>query len=189
VAVVPDIAHASLRSQPLALAYRFLRDLDALLTEESASCRNQFRRIDLWSGRLEQDGLQRQARRIIKFASERLAQSVDNLIRIDSTAGADHVDQRVAVDQRTRKGADVRNLLFSSQYGNPEIDEANVAQRMLNRIDFVVARPDSIELRWIGREKSGGDFVSDAGMPVVAAVPDAEYIAAPGRQHAIRLAI
>ena len=68
-----------------------------------------------------------QTRRIAEFASERLAQSVDNLIRIDPSANADHVDQRVAVDQCTREGADVRNLLFPSQHGNPEIDEAGVA--------------------------------------------------------------
>jgi len=48
---------------------------------------------------------------------------------------------------------------------------------------------DPIELRRIGWEKLGADFVSDAAMPVVAAVPDAEYIAAAGRQHAIRLAV
>ena len=41
------------------------------------------RRAGLWLGRLEQDGPQRQARRIAQFSSERLAQSVDNLIRID----------------------------------------------------------------------------------------------------------
>ena len=141
-------------------------------------------RAGLSSGRLEQDSLQRQARRIAEFARECLAQSVDNLIRIDPAACANHVDQSVTVDQRSRKGADVRNLLFPGQNGYPEIDKAGVTQRILNRVDFVVTRPDPIELRRIGREKLGGDFVSDAGMPVVAAVPDAEYIAgrrAPAR--------
>ena len=77
-----------------------------------------------------------------EFASKRLTQSVDDLIRIDTAAGAGHVDQWVAIDQRTSKGAKVRNSLFPGQHGNPEIDEAGVAQRVLNRVDFVVARPD-----------------------------------------------
>jgi hypothetical protein len=46
------------------------------------------------------------------------------VIRINTGAGADHVDQRVTVDQRTREGADVSNLLFPGQHGDPEIDEA-----------------------------------------------------------------
>ena len=157
------------------MAYRF--DLAALLTEESSCCCNQYRRVGLWSGRVEQDGPLRQAPRIAEFASKRLAQSVDNLIRIDSAAGADHVDQRVAVDHRMREGADVRNLLFPGQHGNPEIDEAGVAKRVLNRVDFVVARRHPIELRRIAWEKLGRDFIGDAAMPVVVAVPDAEYIA------------
>jgi hypothetical protein len=66
------------------------------------------RRAGLWSRCREQDGLQREPRRITEFVSQCLAQSVDNLIRVDSAAGADHVDQRVAVDKRTREGADVR---------------------------------------------------------------------------------
>ena len=87
------------------------------------------------------------------------------------------------------EGADVSNLLFPGQHCNPEIDEAGVTQRVLNRVDFVVARRYPIELRRIAWEKLGGDFVSDAAMPVVVAVPDAEYLAARRRQHAIRLAI
>jgi hypothetical protein len=47
----------------------------------------------------------------------------------------------------------------------------------------------SVELRRVGQEKLGRDFVGDPAMPVVVAVPDAEYIAAPRRQHAIRFAI
>jgi hypothetical protein len=39
-------------------------------------------------------------------------------------------------------------------------------------------------LRRIGREKLGCDFVSDAADRLVVGVPDAECIAAPGRQHA-----
>ena len=80
-------------------------------------------------------------------------------------------------------------MLFPGQHGDPEIDEAGVAQRILNRVDFVVARPHPIELRRIGREKLGHDFVGDAGMPVGVAVPNAKYIAAPGGEHAIRLAV
>ena len=68
--------------------------------------------VGLWSGRLEQDGLQREARRIAEFASERLTQSVDNLIRMDPSAGADHVDQRVTVDQRIAK-APMSSTCFS----------------------------------------------------------------------------
>jgi hypothetical protein len=63
------------------------------------------RRPMVWSPRTGRPA--RQARRIAEFASKRLAQSVDNLIRIDASASADHIDQRVTVDQRTREGADV----------------------------------------------------------------------------------
>src|SRR5712692_4019655 len=98
---------------------------------------DQLRRAGLRSGHLEQDGLQRQACRIAEFASKRLAQRVDNLIRIDASASADHIDQRVTVDQRTREGADVRNLLFPGQHGNPEIDETGVAKRVLDRKSVV----------------------------------------------------
>src|SRR5215472_8834665 len=40
--------------------------------------------------------------RIAEFASERLAQSIDNVIRIDTATGADHIDQRVTVHHGTR---------------------------------------------------------------------------------------
>src|SRR6516225_4998013 len=138
-AVVPEVAHPSFRSEQLA-------------------CRP----ASLWPSHLEHDGLERQARRSAKFANERFAQSVDDMIRIDSAAGANHVDQWITVDQRTRKGADIRDFLVPGQHGNPQIDEAGIAHRRLNRIDFVVAGTHPIKLRRIGREKLGGYFVSDA---------------------------
>src|SRR6516225_9638931 len=164
-AVVPEVAHPSFRSEQLA-------------------CRP----ASLWPSHLEHDGLERQARRGAKFANERFAQSVNDVIRIDSAAGANHVDQWITVDQRTRKGADIGDLLFLRQHSNSQIDESSVAHRRLNRVDFVVAGAHPIKLRRIGREKLGGNFVSDATMGV-GAVKNAEYIAAPRRKHTIRLAV
>ena len=120
----------------------------------------------LWSSHLKHDGLERQARWSAKLANERFAQSVNNVIRIDSAAGANHVDQWVPVDQRTRKGADIRDLLFLRQHSNPQIDESGVAHRRLNRVDFVVPVHDDATLDersfWMGSVPLRNQWFADS---------------------------
>src|SRR6516165_5818816 len=86
------------------------------------------RPASLGPSHLEHDGLERQTRRSAKFANERFAQSVDDMIRIDLAAGANQVDQWITVDERTRKGADTRDFRVPGQHGSPQIDEAGRSQ-------------------------------------------------------------
>src|SRR6516165_2624045 len=86
--------------------------------------------------------------------TQSLRQDVDDSIRIDAAARLYLVNQRVAVDQPTRKARSVWNFFFQPNDGDTDVSESRVDQGFLDGIDLVIGERYHVKLRRISREET-----------------------------------
>jgi hypothetical protein len=125
-----------------------------------------------------------------EFRTQRLRQSVHDSVRFHTAARPDLVDQRIAVDQSTRKPRNVWYFFVELHDSDVDVTESGIDQRFLDGIDPVIGERYVVKLRRIGREEAGSDFMRDSAERIVLVrVPNAEQVMSAGGQHAMNLAI
>src|SRR4029079_14540910 len=116
--------------------------------------------------------------------------AVNDAIGFNTTALADLGDQRIAIDQASREGFRVCDLLFQPDDRNLEVAEARVDQGLLYWIDLMVGERYVVELRRIRGEEATSNFMSDPAERIGAMlVPDVEQIAPTGSEHPMDLLV
>jgi hypothetical protein len=89
---------------------------------------------------LEHDRLQGHPPRVgTEFPLQRPGQHLHNLVRF-AAACLDLLNERIAEHDRPRKGSSIRHVLLQPNDGDLEIGKARFQQRILDRINAVVAR-------------------------------------------------
>src|SRR6201984_1999515 len=105
-----------------------------------------------------------------------------------AAADANFVDKWIAINQPPRERGRVRDFLLQGDDVDADIGKSSIDQRFLYRVDRVAAERHLRELRRVGRKETSDDLVCDPAKRVVPVrIPDAEQIAATGRQHATGL--
>ena len=84
-----------------------------------------------------------------EFLAQSLSQSIDDAIRIDADSRLYLVNERVAMDQPTRKARSVWNFFLQLNDGDINVREFCGDQRFLDWIDLVIGERYHIKLRRI----------------------------------------
>jgi hypothetical protein len=92
-----------------------------------------------------------------EFARYCFSKGLDDPFRIDAAPRSYLIDQRVAEHKRLGIGRGIGDRLIQAQYLDPEVSKASSSQRILDRIDSVVAERHSIKLWRVVREKPRED--------------------------------
>ena len=101
--------------------------------------------------------------------TQSLSQGIDDLVRIHPAAGLYLVNERVAMDQSTRKARSVWNFFLQPNDGDINVRESCSDQRFLDWIDLIIRERHLVKLRRISWEETCSDLMRNSAewvMPV-----------------------